>query len=366
MGHLAGGKEQAYQALAERLGRFPVGVVINDTLMEILKLLYTEDEAATGGCFPLKPAPLEKIKEKTGMAEKELVPLLESMAQKGLVVDIPRKGTTYYMLSPVVVGFFEYSLMRADGLNLKELSALYEQYFNQEGVAYEIFGSDPKMFRALVYEQYIPELVRTEVLDYERAETIIRNSGGGGLSICACRHKASHNGYQCRFPMEDICTSLGRPAQWLLRRNFARKASVEDLLHNLERSYKLGLVLTCDNVIEEPAYICHCCGCCCGPLQAIKDKNISAVLPSNFIPSIDEEECTGCEVCVDLCHIKALKPVMDKTPALDPAVCIGCGVCASGCSSGALRMQEREGKQKPPENKMAQMIGIAMNRGRFE
>ena len=94
MGHLSNGKEEAYQALAERLSRYPVGAVINETLMGILRLLYTEREAAVGGKFPLKPRPLAEIVELTGIKEKELTAILENMAGKGLVIDIPRKGTT--------------------------------------------------------------------------------------------------------------------------------------------------------------------------------------------------------------------------------------------------------------------------------
>jgi len=365
LGHLSGGKEEAYRALADRLSRFPVGVVINDTLMEILKLLYTDEEAETGSKFPLKPRPFAKIKELTGMEESKLSNLLENMARKGLVVDIPRKGTTYYMLSPVVVGFFEYSLMRTDGANVRELSALYEQYFQDRNVVEEIFGTEPKMFRALVYEHYIPELIQTEVLDFEKAEAVIRTSGGGGLSVCACRHKASHTGHACRFPLEDVCTSLGRPADWLLRRGFARKASVDDLLKNLERSYKLGLVLTCDNVINEPAYICHCCGCCCGPLRAISEHGIMGIQPSNFIPSIDPEKCTGCETCIDLCHIGALEASPAVEPALNRNKCIGCGVCATSCPGEALSMARRESINSPPDNKLAQLITIALERQRY-
>ncbi|MCJ7806987.1 MAG: 4Fe-4S binding protein [Clostridia bacterium] len=365
MGHLTGGKEEAYQALAERLSRFPVGVVINNILMEILKLLYTENEAAVGSKFPIRPRPLAEIAELTGMTVDKTSAVLNGMADKGLVVDIPRKGTTYYMLSPVVVGFFEYSMMRADGANIRELSSLYEQYFHDQDVAKEVFGSDTKMFRTLVYERYIPELVWTEVLDYEKAEVVIRESGGGGLSICACRHKNYHLGKPCRYPMEDICTSLGRPAEWLLRRGFARKASVDDLLKNLERSYKLGLVLTSDNVIDEPAFICHCCGCCCGPLQAISCNHIHSVQPSSFIPQIDPETCLSCDSCVDACHINALKASESAEPVLDRETCIGCGVCASICPSEALQMVRREEIYTPPQHKVAQLINIAVERNRF-
>lgn len=365
MAHLSGGKEEAYQALAERLSRFPVGVVINETLMEILKLLYTEKEAAVGSKFPLKPRPLAEIADLAGMSSEQASALLNGMAEKGLVVDVPRKETTYYMLSPVVVGFFEYSMMRADGANTRELASLYEDYFHDKSVVEEIFGADTKIFRTLVYEQYIPELIKTEVLDYEKAEAVIRASGGGGLSLCACRHKSYHLGKPCQYPMEDICTSLGRPAEWLLKHGFARKASVDELLANLERSYKLGLVLTCDNVIDEPAYICHCCGCCCGPLQAIKDYGVKSIQPSSFLPQIDPDACLSCDACVDACHVNALKASEAAAPVLDRDSCIGCGVCASVCLADALKMTRQEEIYTPPQHKMGQMINIAIERERF-
>jgi len=365
LGHLAGGKDEAYEALAERLTRFPVGVVVNETLMEILKLLYTESEAALGSKFPIKPRPLAEIAELIGIPEDKTTAVLNDMADKGLVTDIPRKGTTYYMLNPIVVGFFEFTLMRNDRANLLELSTLFDLYLRDKSVAEEIFGSDTKMFRALVYERYIPELVQTEVLDYEKAETVIRESGGGGLSICACRHKNYHLGKSCRYPMEDICTSLGRPSEWLLRRGLARKASVDDLLKNLERSYKLGLVLTCDNVINEPAYICHCCGCCCGVLKSIKDHQVHSVQPSSFIPQIDPDSCLNCDACVDACHINALKATEAAEPILDKETCIGCGVCASVCPSEALEMVRQGSIYNPPENKLSQLINIAVERNRL-
>lgn len=365
MGHLAGGKEEAYHALADRLSRFPVGVVINDTLMEILKLLYTEKEAAVGSRFPIKPRPLAEVAALIGMTEEKTAAVLNNMADKGLVTDIPRKGTTYYMLNPIVVGFFEFTLMRNDRAYLRELATLFDKYIHDKAVAKEIFGSDTKMFRALIYERYIPELVQTEVLDYEKAEAVIRESGGGGLSICACRHKNHHLEKPCRYPMEDICTSLGRPSEWLLRRGLARKASVDDLLKNLERSYKLGLVLTCDNVIDEPAYICHCCGCCCGVLQSINDYQVSSVQPSNFSPQIDPHACLSCDACVDACHINALKSTETAEPVIDYEVCIGCGVCAAACPSEALQMVRRDSIYSPPENKLNQLINIALERNRL-
>jgi ferredoxin len=366
MGHLLNGKDEVYRALAERLSRFPVGAVVNETFIEILRRLYTESEAAVGSKFPLKPMSYGKILEMTGIKEQELKTILEQMAAKGLVVDIPRKDTVYYMLSPMVVGFFEYTFMRAGELGNREMAELFDRYFQEDGVAQEIFGSETKLFKAFVYERLIPEIVHTEVMSYEKAAEVVRQSGGGSLSMCACRHKASHLGKACQMPVEDICTSLGRPSEWLVRRGLARYASVDDLLRNLERSERLGLVLLVDNVLQEPAYICHCCGCCCGVLRSISEKKVMSVHPSNFIPAVDASLCSSCAVCEESCHISAIAMGGSAgLPVLDNEICIGCGVCANSCPSGALTMEQRKTVHTPPENKIAQYINIAIERNRF-
>ncbi len=124
-------------------------------------------------------------------------------------------------------------------------------------------------------------------------------------------------------------------------------------------------MLACDNVIDEPAYIYHCWGCCCGLLKSIKENGISAVEPSNFMLQIDSEKCLGCNACVDICHVSALESSEAVEPALKREVCICCGACVSVCPGDALRVVCRDEISTPPQNKMAQMINIAVERGRF-
>jgi len=166
-----------------------------------------------GSKFPLVPMTLDKISFLTGIEEKQLKVVLDGMSAKGLVVDFPRKDTFHYMLAPVIVGFFEYTFMRTgDQVNLKELAELFESYFQSDGVMAEIAGIDTKMHRTLIYESLIPVAVETEVLNYERASEIIRQSRGGAISMCACRHEASHLGKACDAPLE-VCTTLGASQQ---------------------------------------------------------------------------------------------------------------------------------------------------------
>lgn len=172
---------------------------------------------------------------------------------------------------------------------MKELAELFMKYFQNPEVGAEIAGKKTKIYRTLVYESLIPAAVETEVVNYERASQIIRQSGGGALSLCNCRHLAGHLGQPCKMkaPME-VCSSLGELGQWVARRGVGKPAIMDDLLRVLDRTEKLGLVHTCDNVLDQPAYLCHCCGCCCNVLRPIK-FGLSLTHPSNFIPIREKE-----------------------------------------------------------------------------
>ncbi len=369
MGHLTHSKDEVYRLLAERLNRNPVGAPINETLMTILHNLYSESEAIVGSKFPLLPMTLDQISGITGIGPEPLKPMLNSMADKGLVMDIPRKDKIYYMLMPMVVGFFEYTFMRVrDDVNMKDMAELFENYFHAEGVRDEFAGTHTRMMRTLVYESLLPVAVETEVLTYERASEMIRQSGTGAISICPCRHKAHHLGKSCGAPLE-VCTSLGSAAEWVIRRGMGKPATVDELLHVLDQTEKLGLVHNCDNVMNKPAYICHCCGCCCVILAGINESGKYATHPSNFIPKAASETCAGCGTCADSCHIRAIS-MQDlgngvQVPVVAEDICIGCGVCASACPSDSLSMSRRNDLYVPPERAKDKFLRIAGEKGRM-
>lgn len=365
MGHLGAGKADVFRALAERLDQNPVGAPLTETLMRILHIMYSEQEAAVGSKFPQGFTTLDRLTALTGLPAGELAAILEDMAAKGLVVDMPRRDRALYSLSPLLIGFFEYTFMRTGGsLPLGELADLFERYHREQGVAGEFFGADTKMIHTLAYESAMPPAVTTEVLDYEKASAIIRAAGQGALSMCYCRHQASHIGKACAAPVEDVCTSLGPAADWLIRRGFARPAGVDELLAVLDRTEALGLVHLADNVANHPAFICHCCACCCWALRAVNEHGVQAVHPSNFVAAVDPAACSGCGVCAARCPVGAVTAAAG-TAAVDGERCLGCGVCAKSCPQGALTLARREPVRVPPRDKREQLQRIARERGKL-
>ncbi len=60
------------------------------------------------------------------------------------------------------------------------------------------------------------------------------------------------------------------------------------------------------------------------------------------IIKIDEELCTGCELCVSACHEGAIGMVNGKAKLLRDDYCDGLGNCLPVCPTGAITFEERE------------------------
>jgi heterodisulfide reductase subunit A len=55
-----------------------------------------------------------------------------------------------------------------------------------------------------------------------------------------------------------------------------------------------------------------------------------------LIAAVDEEICTGCGICVEVCAYEARKlHDIKKIAEVNEALCVGCGACISACPSNA-------------------------------
>lgn len=59
------------------------------------------------------------------------------------------------------------------------------------------------------------------------------------------------------------------------------------------------------------------------------------------VPEADEDKCTSCGACRDICQFKAIT-VMAGTLLVFPEMCHGCGGCLAVCPEGALSPGRRE------------------------
>jgi heterodisulfide reductase subunit A len=71
------------------------------------------------------------------------------------------------------------------------------------------------------------------------------------------------------------------------------------------------------------------------------------------IAVIDEERCSGCKICIDLCPYKAIGyDEAKKVSRVNEALCKGCGTCVAACPAGAIK-----GRHFTTEEIMAEIEG---------
>ena len=55
------------------------------------------------------------------------------------------------------------------------------------------------------------------------------------------------------------------------------------------------------------------------------------------VASINEDKCSGCRICNNLCPFNAIDYLEEKTVSqVNPALCKGCGTCVAACPAGAI------------------------------
>jgi hypothetical protein len=280
------------------------GIYDSDTLYELLKILFTDEEAKLCSVMPLTYFSLGDIAKIWGKAEEESEIILKDLASKGLVLFNEDKGKTTYLLAPPVLGFFEFSLMRLDGkFDHQRLSELYHQYLNvEEGFVRQFASINPPMTRVFVHEDAIKE-IESEVLSYERASEGINQASCITVGTCFCRHKMEHLGMACDNPQE-VCLTFNDVAKDLASQGIAREISKSEALDILDLCIEKGLVQIGDNQRDKLVVICNCCGCCCDILLAYKRFGSTTLInPSNYIASIEKDQCSGCGICAERCPL---------------------------------------------------------------
>ena len=365
-----------YRDLVERLNRFPQGAPPSDLLYRILALLFTEREAGLVALLPVKPFRLATAVRAWKTTPGEARKTLDELASRALLLDAERGGETVWVLPPPMAGFFEFSLMRVrDDVDQKVLSELFFQYLNvEEDFVRELFArGETRLGRAFVNEAALPPEEVLTVLDWERASEVARTARHAAVGTCYCRHKMSHLGRACDAPLE-VCLTFGTSADSLSRHGFARRIEPAEAVDILAVVRERGLVHFGENVRENVAFICACCGCCCEALLA--QKRFGAFRPvrtTAFLPRVDPDLCTGCGACAKACPVEA----MELEPAQDPAgaprrvarvaedACLGCGVCVPACRRGALRLVRRSERLLPPRTTALRVVRMALERGRL-
>jgi ferredoxin len=378
MGHID--SKGIFRKLGRKIDNLPLRAPWNEAFYKLLKGLYSQKEADVLVKMPYGLSDLDRVAKVTRYESSELQKILEGLCSKGLVMDLWKNDTYHYMPSPMMIGIFEFSMMRTgEKVDSKALAHLFNQYLNSDhGAIYAMNakkGNQVSVMRALPHWDAIDESEYMEVLDYEKAASIIETSGKFSIGICSCRHEKLHIGEkECEVPLGK-CSSFDYAADYLIRNKLAKEVSKSEMMENLAQSIEMKLVLCADNIKRNVTFICHCCKDCCNALAGISKFGYpNTVVTSSFIAKNNSDTCLGCGKCAEACPIDAIKMIPIDSPqtkkkkdaVIDTSFCLGCGVCALSCNKGAVSLVRREKRVLHPETTFERVILQCLERGTLQ
>jgi ferredoxin len=384
VGHMVG--KDLYKRLGKKVDNLTIRAPWNDAFFDILKSLYSEKEAEVVIKMPYALSSLDRIQKTSKISRTDLERVLDQLCIKGLVIDLDVDGTRHFMPSPMIIGIFEFTMMRTgDNLDSKGWAKHFHDYMSEGSMYKSNFdkGQQISLMRTVPHDDSVRPSSYAEILDYERAASIVRSNDTFSLGLCSCRHEKSHvNEKHCDMPM-DNCAAFGYAADYLIRNNLAKEVSKEQMMDNLDRSRDLGLVLNADNVQNNVTFMCHCCGCCCNVLRGLNIHGYAnVVVTSSFIADVEYNECIGCGKCAKACPISAIemqvvegagenlpkqqKKKKKQKPVIDKDICIGCGVCSLSCKPFALSLIKREQRVIHPETTFKRVVLLTLERGTLQ
>jgi ferredoxin len=279
------------------------------------------------------------------------------MAKRGLLFRVRKGESVKYGAVPFMHGLIEFYIKRFD----REMGDLLEQYLDQR-FNQAIAGVGGLFLRTIPVEKSIvPE---HHVAAFDDAVAIIKKNDTIVVAECICRKKHKIIGKGCDKPIE-TCFMFGSMARFYIENNLGRRVDVEEAVGILRKAQDAGLV-TQPATAQNPGGMCNCCGDCCAVLGAAKKFPKPAELVfSNYQSSINGENCTGCEICLERCQMDAITMDKDSVAQVDLNRCIGCGLCVTTCPSEAICLIPKPDARRriPPATGMDQMMQIAIKRG---
>ncbi len=327
--------KDVYQRLAEFLDTFPQRFPVNTESgieLKILKHIFKPDEAEI--FMKLKPQ-LETAAEIAARIEstpEEAQQKLFEMSKKGQIFRAGKEGNHKYMATAFLVGIIEFQMNRMT----PELARDFQEF---ETILYSStwLRGTTRDLRTIPIMEAVASTA--EVMPYERAEETIRSAKYIAISDCMCRRLKGLLNEPCSHPVE-VCFHFGSGSHYFVENGMGRYISADEAMAIFKKGKESGLVCQI-SASQDPNALCMCCACCCGPLRACKDyARPSEMVNSSFFARVSEEDCTGCEACVESCPMAAI--TIDDVACVNPDRCIGCGVCAMNCPMEAIKVFRKE------------------------
>ncbi len=341
--------DSAYRKLAERLDMNMTGVPkkngdFSESFLKYLGILFSPEEAEVASFLSVEPnrrTPAE-IAEKSGRPVEELEPILNGLAERGVIIGL---GEQFFLpIMPLLLNYHPFK--DKDDEDTQKAGELYQEYYIKDGFYkfYESSAEGTPQRRAIPVDESVAggqKVLSHEAIDHYLDQA---NMGAFALAPCPCRNRTEKMGIrECKdkFPIAS-CLFIGMHAMLMTMRGDSKQVTREEAEKYLAEMRQAGLVMMADNAEEmTDGVICVCCGCCCSVSRGIiKWDNPNAFERSNFVARVSDE-CVACGECSDRCMFKAISVEGEKAE-IDDDRCMGCGVCTVTCPTEAIRLERLE------------------------
>ena len=360
--------DQIYIKLQKHLDSQPVGFPATRSGVEIkiLKHIFAPEEAEIVSFLSYKFEPLQFIFSKVGHlveSPEKLEKILDLIQKKGGIESKIKNGAKHYCCAPLVVGMYELQLGRLTPEFVKD----FNEYTSDIKFGIEFLSTELPQMRTIPVSKSIHP--QHNVSTFDEVTTLLQQAENPFVIIeCICRKKKSIEGKSCEVTdRKETCLAIGSMAQTVLQSGTGREITRDEAMSIIEQNQKQGLILQPSNT-EKAEFICSCCGCCCGMLDA--HKSIPKPLDfwaSNFQALVDTNTCNGCGTCQQWCQVGAVSVSEKKQQAVvDLNRCLGCGVCVSNCPTESISLLKKPTEVRPPKTRedLYEII-MAKKKGRF-
>ena len=344
---------------------------VNKTLIEILKLLLTEDELDFINAFKRKASQtMEQLKKSSKLPETQILLFVKELAKKGFIFNQPSsKGLMVYRLLPLLmVGAFEYLYMKKIEHNEldKKLAKMFSDYFEEtrDFIQNNYDQILPVFEKMLPIDRTMPILADTtqgdeinlsineeievpeeQILLTQKVEELIDKFDDISVGHCFCRHHRDILGEPCKHTdLRENCFTFGKSARYIAEQGFGRLISKEEALDIMKKSEDDGLVHKAfhphSDITKAETSICNCCKDCCGTLEWWRMGMVALINSTNFLSQVDQDLCSGCGTCVEKCPVDAIELNDSDIAEVNAEYCLGCGVCAHFCPENAITLLE--------------------------
>ncbi|HEY5526082.1 MAG TPA: 4Fe-4S binding protein [Candidatus Anoxymicrobiaceae bacterium] len=356
---MSASRAEVYSRLRELLDASPSGCPEAPEIYEILEILFTEEEAELTCNLAYLPRTVEVVAEKGGVSSESAAEMLESLADRGLVMAADKDGVRLYSMLPLMPGIFEFPFMNGERNEQQDrLAALWKLYSPVLGAGLGSPGA--RIIRAIPIQEEVESV--PGVLTYNMLYDLIDGAKACAIAHCACRESER----ECDAPTE-ACMIFDDKADFLVERGFARYLTADEMKEKLREFDEAGLVHQVNNAAGRLTLICNCCTCCCHLLRAVKEwGNPNVIAGSGLMPEVDVELCVGCGTCEnERCPMDAIT-VVEAVSVVDADKCIGCGLCVTGCPNEALHLVKRDDAVEPPAKSRDLALTLLQEKGKLE